>query len=322
MKNFDFSFVTKLTESFERIRLKKDIIDQARPISFGIVEKLKEDFALEWTYNSNSIEGNSLTLAETRIVISDGMTIGGKPLREHFEAINHYNAINYLESFVKPNYQLRSIDLLNIHALVMKNIDDNYAGRLRDGMVRIIGANFTPPAPSKISDMLDELVGYLIKNPDNLNPLLLSSVFHHQFVWIHPFFDGNGRTARLAMNLFLLKEGYPPAIILKNDRKKYYEALNHANKGDYEKLTLIMLQALERSLNIYVNVLPKEYSVYKPISNIVHEPDVPYSEEYISLLARNGKINAHKEGRNWVTTLEDVMEYSKKDRKKGGLKVV
>jgi Fic family protein len=315
MKTINLDFLDNLNDNLARIEEKKAFLDTERPISFGVLEKLKEDLALEWTYNSNSIEGNSLTLAETRVVISDGMTIGGKSIREHFEALNHKKAIEYLETLIKPNYNLRAIDILNIHSLVLKNIDDNYAGRLRDGMVRIIGANFTPPSPNKVSDLLDELIEFVNINHAKYTAPVLATIFHHQFVWIHPFFDGNGRTVRLAMNLLLMKEGYPPAIILKNDRKKYYEALNQANNGKYDKLTLLMLQAIERSLNIYINVLPKNYVEYEPISNIVAEPDIPYGFEYISLLARTGKINAFKEGRNWVTSKKDVMEHFSKRNK-------
>lgn len=315
MKNIDFGFLENIQENIKRINEKKEILDQNRPISYSILEKLKEDISLEWTYNSNSIEGNSLTLAETRVVISDGMTIGGKSLREHFEAINHKKAIDFLETLAKPTYQLRAIDFLSIHNLILKNIEDDYAGRLRDGMVRIVGANFTPPSPNKISDLIDGLVEEVNLNQHNLSAPILSTIFHHKFVWIHPFFDGNGRTVRLAMNLLLMKEGFPPAVILKNDRKKYYDALNMANNGKYEKLTLLMLQAIERSLNIYINVLPKNYTEYEPIANIVSEPEVPYGMEYISLMARTGKINAYKEGRNWLTSKKDVMEHYHKSKK-------
>jgi Fic family protein len=137
----------------------------------------------------------------------------------------------------------------------------------------------------------------------------LSTIFHHKLVWIHPFFDGNGRTVRLAMNLLLMRKGFPPAIILKNDRKKYYEALNQANKGSYQKLTLLMAQALERTLNIYMTVLPDNDNEYISISSLVEEPSVPYGQEYISLLARQGKIDAYKEGRNWLTTKQAVEDY-------------
>ena len=111
------------------------------------------------------------------------------------------------------------------------------------------------------------------------------------------------------MNLILMKQGFPPAIILKNDRKKYYEALNQANKGHYSKLMLLISQALERTLNIYISSLPDSDDDYKPISDIVQEPDIAYGQEYISLLARQGKIDAHKEGKNWYTTKEAINNY-------------
>ncbi|MDQ0637963.1 Fic family protein [Pedobacter sp. W3I1] len=150
-----------------------------------------------------------------------------------------------------------------------------------------------------------------------LNDIVLSTIFHHKLVWIHPFFDGNGRTVRLAMNLLLMRNGFPPAIILKNDRKKYYEALNQANKGNYHKLCLLMMQALERSLNIYINALPgNTYGDYELISHIVSEPDVPYGQEYVSLLARQGKIDAYKEGRDWLTTKSAVQSYIKTRKRK------
>jgi Fic family protein len=193
--------------------------------------------------------------------------------------------------------------------LVLKNIDDDFSGRLRNGMVRIVGANFTPPSPSSISDLLDELIDFV--NESNLDIPVLAALFHHRFVWIHPFFDGNGRTGRLLMNLVLLKAGYPPSIILKNDRKKYYSALNLANNGDFGKITLMVLQGLERSLNMYINIIPDKYGEYQEISTIVEDPAIPYGMEYISLLARRGEINAHKEGRNWLTTKSDVMNYAR-----------
>ena len=182
--------------------------------------------------------------------------------------------------------------------------------------MRISGANFVPPNAQKVSGLLDELIKFVIKNPLQFNDIELATVFHHQFVWIHPFFDGNGRTVRLAMNLLLLKVGYTPAIILKNDRKKYYTALNSANNGNYEKLMLLMSQAVERTLNIYLNALPDSNTDYKEISNLVEETNLPYGMEYISLLARQGKIDAYKEGRNWLTSEEAINNYIKNRKKK------
>ena len=211
---------------------------------------------------------------------------------------------------------MRSIDILSIHGLVLRSIEDDFAGRIRNGGVRISGANFTPPNANKVSDLLDELIEFINTNPLDLNPIELATVFHHKLVWIHPFFDGNGRTVRLAMNLLLMRSGFPPAIILKNDRKKYYEALNQANNGNYQKLTLLMSQALERTLTIYKTAMPDNYSEYVEISSLVQEPNAKYGQEYISLLARTGKIDAYKEGRNWLTTKEAIDDYMNNRKRK------
>ncbi len=243
------------------------------------------------------------------MVIQEGITIKGKSLREHFETHNHDKAIDYLYSIVDENYKLRSIDILSLHGLAMRSIEEDFAGRIRNGGVRISGANFVPPNANKVSDYLDELIDFINTNPLNLNDIELATIYHHKLVWIHPFFDGNGRTVRLSMNLLLLRGGFPPAIILKNDRKKYYEALNQANHGNYQKLTLLMCQALERTLNIYLGAMPGSSYDYQSIQNIVSEPDTPYGQEYVSLLARTGKIDAYKEDRNWYTTKEAIENY-------------
>lgn len=311
MWEFNLEELAVLQPHIERLYEKKALIDKARPLPSIALQKTREDLTLEWTYNSNSIEGNTITLRETKMILKEGITVRGKSLREHFEVYNHEKAIDYLYTLVDDNYTLRGIDILNLHGLVLRSIEDEYAGRLRNGGVRIVGANFTPPNANKVSDYFDELVTFVNDNPLNLNDLVLSTIFHHKMVWIHPFFDGNGRTVRLAMNLLLMRKGFPPAIILKNDRKKYYEALNQANKGNYHKLCLLILQALERSLNIYIGALPGKSYDYEPIANIVKEPDFPYGQEYVSLLARRGKIDAYKEGRDWLTTKAAITDYMK-----------
>lgn len=299
----------EMQNTFERISLKKEKLQKGRPLPQSALSKIKEALSIEWTYNSNSIEGNSLTLRETQMILKEGITVKGKPLREHFEAHNHDKAIEYLYKLVNSSSKLNCRDILSLHALVMRSIEDEYAGRIRNGGVRISGANFVPPPARKVSDLLDDLITFVIKNPLHLNDIELATVFHHKFVWIHPFFDGNGRTVRLAMNLFLMQKGYPPAIILKEDRKKYYDALNTANKGNYSKLVLLISQAIERSLNIYLNALPGSDSDYDSIQNIVNEESLPYGQEYISLLARRGKIDAYKEGRVWYTSKKAVKNY-------------
>lgn len=299
-----------LEKTLERIQEKKSQLDKHRPIPNYALKSIKESLTLEWTYNSNSIEGNTLTLQETKLILEEGFTIKGKSLREHFEAVNHQDAISYIEELVSKDYVLTEKDILNTHELVLKNIEKDFAGRFRTSGVRIAGANFVPPNALKISDYITELIQWV--NDSELDSIITSTLFHHRFVWIHPFFDGNGRTVRLLFNLLLMKEGYPPAIILKNDRKKYYDALNQANNGDYSKLLLIVMQALERSLDIYLGSLNNTYDDYQPISQIVEESKIPYGQEYLSLLARQGKIDAFKEGRNWLTSEEAIWDYIKK----------
>jgi Fic family protein len=311
MWEIDMTFRKELQSTFDRLYEKKARLQNSRPLPNIALQKIREALSIEWTYNSNSIEGNSLNLRETQMVLQEGITIKGKSLREHFEVKNHETALNFLYKLIDENRLLASKDILSLHELVLRSIEDDFAGRLRNAGVRIAGANFLPPNAQKVSGLLDELIQFVNTNPLGLNDVELATVFHHKFVWIHPFFDGNGRTVRLAMNLMLMRSGFPPAIILKNDRKKYYDALNSANKGNYSKLALLMSQALERTLNIYLQSLPNSDLGFTEISRLVEEEELPYGQEYISLLARQGKIDAYKEGRNWLTTKEAIEDYIK-----------
>jgi Fic family protein len=299
----------ELTMHLDRLASKKKELDAHRPLPSFVVEKIKENLAIEWTYNSNAIEGNTITLRETQMILEEGVTVKGKSLREHFETFNHHKAIGYLYQLADASESIRGIDILKLHEIVLNNIEEHYAGRIRNGNVRINGANFTPPAASKVSAMFDELVELIQSNPYGLDLVSLATLFHHRFVWIHPFFDGNGRTVRLAMNLLLLRNGYPPAIILRADRKKYYEALNQANNGQFKKLQLLMIQAIERTLNIYLASLPGSTYEYSSINQLIEEERLPYGQEYLSLLARQGKIDAYKEGNIWYTSKEAVDSY-------------
>ncbi len=299
----------EINDHLSRLESKKKELDAHRPLPTFIVEKIKTNLALEWTYNSNAIEGNTITLRETQMILEEGVTVKGKSLREHFETFNHHKAISFLYQLAAASEPVRGIDILKLHEIVLNNIEEHYAGRIRSGNVRINGANFTPPAASKVSELFDELIEWIHLNPDGLDMVSLATLFHHRFVWIHPFFDGNGRTVRLAMNLLLLRNGYPPAIILHADRKKYFDALNQANNGHYKKLQLLMIQAVERTLNIYLSALPGSNYEYLSINNLLEEERLPYGQEYLSLLARQGKIDAYKEGNVWYTSKNAVNSY-------------
>jgi Fic family protein len=301
-------------EMLQRIAVKHRQLLGMRPISSAALTRIRDSFAMEWTYHSNSIEGNTLTLQETRLVLEDGITVGGKSLREHFEILNHHDAISFIEKQAQKGYRLNAGDILSVHRLVLQRIEKEFGGRYRNSGVRITGANFTPPNALKVDDLMDELLSW-VNAEQNLPLPVKATIFHHRFVWIHPFFDGNGRTVRLLFNLLLMSEGYPPAIILQQDRKKYYDALNKANNGSYEKLVTLILQALERSLDIYISQLNNTYEDFRPISTIVEEEKLPYGQEYISLLVRQGKIAGYKEGKNWLTTEDAILTYMHKRKR-------
>ncbi|BCF97159.1 cell division protein Fic [Paraburkholderia sp. PGU19] len=240
--------------TFEAIDNDKSKLDAARPLPKHSLATLREKLALEWTYHSNAIEGNTLTLRETKVVL-EGITVGGKSLREHFEATNHRDAILYVEELVAKQEPLSEWQIRNIHALVLKGIDDGEAGRYRQENVVIAGASTTPPDFLHLPAEMASLVEWHVQ-AQALHPITRAAELHTRFVKIHPFVDGNGRTARLLLNFELMKAGYPPAIIRKEDRLAYYDALDEAwVSDDYSAITLLVAQAVQRSLDTYLQVL-------------------------------------------------------------------
>jgi Fic family protein len=217
-----------LAQLLQNIDEFKTKLDSIRPIPPVSLKSLYEDLALRLTYHSNAIEGNTLTLMETRLIIFDGLTVGGKRMREHFEAINHYQAVEHIESFVHHETHLTEWEIKNIHALVLKNIDDDNAGRYRNLNVRITGARHEPPDFLQVPAQMYDLMQWYTTEARSLHPVLRAAELHSRFVGIHPFVDGNGRTGRLIMNLDLLAAGFPFAIIPVERRLAYYEALDAA----------------------------------------------------------------------------------------------
>ncbi len=210
---------------FETIDSLKNKLDAQRPLPPSVVKNLQEDLILRWTYHSNAIEGNTLTLLETKVVL-EGITVGGKALREHFEAINHRNAIYYVEDIIKKEEPFSEWQIRNIHQLILKNIDDDNAGRYRQQNVLISGATNTPPDYTLLNDKMAQFVDWYNLESNQLHPIERAAKVHANFVGIHPFIDGNGRTSRLLMNLELMKAGYPPCVITVWNRLAYYEALD------------------------------------------------------------------------------------------------
>ncbi|GLU55888.1 Fic family protein [Dyadobacter frigoris] len=217
-------------------------------------EKVAKAFEMEYTYESNRIEGNTLTLQETVLVIEKGLTISGKSLHEHLEAINHSFALNYIKELVSEKAPLTKHELLNIDKLILQGVDNSNGGKFRTVQVLISGAKHIPPQPFMVDELMEGFFKWYYDNKDSIHPVILAAEIHERLVTIHPFIDGNGRTSRLLMNLILLQHGYPIAI-LKGDsenRLKYYQVLEIAQMdGDNEPfIEMVALNVKEILLRI------------------------------------------------------------------------
>ena len=259
---------------------KKERLDRARPFPQNALKSLQEKITLEWTYHSNAIEGNTLTLKETKVVL-EGITIGGKSIKEHLEAINHNEAIQYLNTIVNPasfelsrnlKAQPQSFEkpkrnniesciseqqIKKIHSLMLKKIDPVNAGVYRTENVFITGAEHnTPPNYTAVPNEMSNLIKRYQEKWASLHPVEQSALLHIELVKIHPFVDGNGRTSRLMQNLSLMKAGYPPLVIKKEKRLEYYSALDKAHTTDKpEDFIKLSAECLNESLDLYLSCI-------------------------------------------------------------------
>lgn len=240
---------------FKEIDTKKRTLDSKWPLPEYTAKSIREKLLLEWIYNSNAIEGNTLTLIETKVVL-EGIAIGGKTLREHLEVVNHKEAILYIEDIVGENEEFTEWQIKNIHRLVLKGINDKYAGNYRDQQVMIAGAEHIPPEPFLINEQMENFIHWYNTEAQNLHPIERAAMVHVIFVGIHPFIDGNGRTSRLLLNLELMKNGYPPIVIRTENRLKYYSALDKVHTtGDNKDFIEIVKEEVNRTLDLYLKVI-------------------------------------------------------------------
>lgn len=225
MINLDDNFFNDVDELNNKL-------NKLRPLSKESLRSLKESIDLEMIFNSNAIEGNTLTLRETQIVL-EGITVGGKTIKEHLEAINHEKAILYLDDLVKDKDVISERNIKDIHQLILKDIDSDNAGIYRKENVIIKGAKHIPPEYMQVPILMEKLI-LKYKSWDKYHPIVKAALLHGEFVKIHPFIDGNGRCARLLMNLSLMNSGYLPIIIEKERRLDYYNYLDKAHTtNDY-----------------------------------------------------------------------------------------
>ncbi|UTC66767.1 MULTISPECIES: Fic family protein [unclassified Treponema] len=246
------------SELLEIDKLKAEL-DLLRPLSVKQLENLKRLFDVDFTYNSTAIEGNTYNLQETRIVLLDGITIGGKSAREHLEIVNHKEAIDYIEKLSKKNLSdFTRNDILNIHHLILKGIDTENAGIFRKVPVYVRlknGAIHKFCDPLKILDEMDNYFNWLFSKKEE-HPVLIAAEAHTKLVSIHPFIDGNGRTARLIMNLILIRYGFPPAVIKVSLRNEYLNAIENWQQNNNEiPFKKLLIASLKESLEIYLDTL-------------------------------------------------------------------
>ncbi len=219
-----------MKETLRKIDLLKSKVDAYRPIDAHILKQLREYFRIGMTYSSNALEGNSLTETETKIVIEDGITIGGKPVKDHLEALGHSEAYDLL--FRLAQYQdITEANVKELHRLFYYRIDKDQAGKYRKQKVIITGTDFIPPSPEKIPALMKAFITDIPDKRSKRHPVEYAAIIHRELVTIHPFIDGNGRVARLLMNLALLQAGYPVAVIPPVLRREYLNSLDQTHKG-------------------------------------------------------------------------------------------
>lgn len=243
--DFDFSEVDSL----------KNRIDGHRPISKNLASSLHEKLVVEWTYNSNAIEGNTLTMSETKVVL-EGITIGGKSMVEHLETINHREAILFIEDLIAAKEELTEWNVKNIHALILKEIDNANAGRYRNENVLISGIKHIPPKHFELDYLMQKLILEYNHDWNTYHPVVRATLLHGEFVKIHPFIDGNGRTSRLLLNFELMKCGFTPIIIKNEQRASYYDVLDLAHTTmNYGPFIQLVADLVIESENLWLSVL-------------------------------------------------------------------
>lgn len=251
--------ITAILQECDRLKAR---LSEMRPLPAAALKKIEDALSIEYTYESNRIEGNTLTLQETELVVNEGVTISGKSMREHLEAINHAEAVGYIRDFAKKDIEIKESTIREIHSLVLHGIDRENAGRYRTVPVMISGSRHVPPQPYLIGKQMEDfMVKFREMETEKVHPVLIAASIHDELVRIHPFIDGNGRTSRLLMNLYLLRNGYTIVNLKGTDKAKldYYNALetSHVEKQPETFLKLIA-EAEKDSLERYLSILGQQ----------------------------------------------------------------
>ena len=255
---------------FDDLTKLKNKLDKCGPLSSETTESLDMKFKIDWTYNSNAIEGNTMSLQETAFFLQEGLTSKGKTLKDYLETQNHAEAIEVLKEIVKNERRISESLIKELHALLLMSIDHIWIGPQGDRKKRIHPGKYkTQPNhvitvdvtihhycdPVRVPEEMEKLIDFINRNPEKCHPVELAAKVHYRLVSIHPFDDGNGRVSRLIMNLIVMKAGYPPVIIKNEKREDYYLALRKADKGDLDNLLSLFHDEMKNSLDIMLDFL-------------------------------------------------------------------
>ncbi len=297
-----------MNDIIAKLLSKKERLDKKRPLPGELIKNLEEWFRIELTYTSNAIEGNTLTRQETALIVEEGITVQGKTLEEQQEAVNHAKALDFVKELTtKRRENITAEDILDIHRIILRKIDDTNAGRFRTVAVRLKGSETILPNAAKVPDLMQEFTAWL--QSDSLdNPIKIAADAHFKLVSIHPFIDGNGRTARLLMNLLLMQAGFPPAIIRKEDRGAYLESLEKGQtREDIADYYALIYDSLDRSLDIYLEAVdPKSEAILElqPEQRFYTTNEVAkllqIDPESVRRYVRSGKLRAVKLGGKFI----------------------
>lgn len=284
-----------------RIEEKRQVLEQQRPLALSITAKLSADLRTHLTYHSNAIEGNTLDLGETALVITQGITIGGHTLKEHIEAINHALAYQFVQDLAQRSSELDEVSLLQLHALVMHDLHEEAAHyRTRD-------VSGMPPA-THVPGLMDDWIAWQTGAGQDYPPLIRAALAHAMLLGIHPFVEGNGRVARLVLNLHLIRAGYPITLMLQGWRLRYIRALEHARHGRYNPIVNLVGRAVEVGLDIFLeacDAYPEEQR--HPLRMVATECGI--NPDYLGWLLRVGRVSGVKRGGRWYVSAAAVRRY-------------
>jgi len=300
-----FSFNTSLSETIDELQLKVQDLRSGGKLTPEVLHTLRDYFRVKSIYHSNAIEGNLLTVGETRQVVEFGLTITGQPLKDQAEAKNLSHALDFLEELAaNPTISITENDIRQLHVLVLKGIDDENAGKYREVPVEISGSNYKPPSWESVGPQMRELGAWLktvsVAKPGefgNREALIYAAVAHTWFVQIHPFVDGNGRVGRLLMNIMLVRHGFPIAIIAKEDRLRYYDALEESQTSDLSSVITLLTECIHESLEEYLRAAQEQQEKTEWLASLAEK-----------FTARE-KVKAANEYEVWKSAMELLKGY-------------